>query len=330
MSELISVIIPVYNVEPFLRRCVDSIIGQTYSSLEIILVNDGSPDNCGDICDEYAQKDSRVRVIHKENGGLSDARNAGIEKANGEFITFVDSDDWIDHKFIEKLYELAKGSNSEIVVCDFFRTSNEEINPENYLIELHGFSNIEALEQLYGKFYVQLVIACAKLFDSRLFEKIRFPKGRLHEDEFVTYKLLHKAKKITLTTEQLYYYWQREDSIMGRATLNLKNVLDSIDALEERIAYFEGIHQIALRDKTIKRCFLFYKKINDDLKLFANHEDQRLFEQRLRRFRSVLKTSTQPFRFKLYYELYFTLPWFSKIAFSVYIKFTQFLNKKTL
>jgi len=169
MSELITIIVPIYKVEEYLRRCVDSILKQTYKNLEVILVNDGSPDGCGAICDEYATLDGRIEVIHKTNGGLSDARNAGIEVAHGSYVSFVDSDDWIHQEYIGKLYDLLRETNSDISVCNFIKTSSDNIELEITTGEIFEFTNHEALEQLTDiKFYDQMVISCGKLYKKKL------------------------------------------------------------------------------------------------------------------------------------------------------------------
>ncbi len=249
VNELVTIIVPIYKVEPYLHRCIDSVLNQTYTNLEIILVDDGSPDRCGEICDEYAEIDSRIKVIHKINGGLSDARNSGIDIAQGQYLSFLDSDDWIGEKYVEILYGLLEETNSDISVCNFIRISSEETKANSSKNEIHEFSNIEALEQFADEFYVQMVIAACKLYRTCLFKDIRFPVGRIHEDEFTTYKLLYKAKKIVMTTAELLYYWQREDSIMGSSS-SLKQNLDALDSFEERAEFLKEVGLNELSDKT--------------------------------------------------------------------------------
>ena len=163
---LISVVVPIYNVEKYLNRCVDSILNQTFTDFELILVDDGSPDNCGKICDEYAEKDNRVRVIHKPNGGLSDARNAGIEWAlknsDSEWITFIDSDDWVHPNYLEFLLQAAEKNNTSVSICGFVRTENKSDFPK-YSFESKVYSN----EDFWIEKNVNAVIACAKLYKKR-------------------------------------------------------------------------------------------------------------------------------------------------------------------
>ncbi|MBD7913312.1 glycosyltransferase family 2 protein [Clostridium cibarium] len=294
MNELISIIIPVYKVEEYLRRCINSVLKQTYKNLEVILVDDGSPDRSGEICDEFAALDNRIKVIHKKNGGLSDARNAGIDICEGEYIAFIDSDDWVHDKYIENLYKLLKKTNSDISVCNFIKTAKDKVDIYISNEEIYEYTKIEALEQFVDKFYVQMVIACGKLYKRNLFREIRFPVGRLHEDEFITYKVIFKAKKIVLTTAQLYYYWQREDSIMGSG-FSLKGRLDALDAFEERGNFFDSIKEMELRDKTFRIVFNIYKTINDKINLFEKNEEKMDFKKKFMNFKRVLRKTKQSF-----------------------------------
>ncbi|MDR1008372.1 MAG: glycosyltransferase [Campylobacteraceae bacterium] len=198
---LISVIVPVYNVEQYLKKCLNSITNQTYKNLEIILVDDGSPDNCGKICDEYAAKDKRVRVIHKNNGGLSDARNAGLDIASGEYIAFVDSDDYIDLQAYEELIDIALKEESDIVISSFYYVKKSGI----FLYEksLKGLNKEEILYQFLSDNYHSSV--CNKFFKAELFEKLRFTHIRF-EDLFIMPSLILAAQKISFTSKAYYYY----------------------------------------------------------------------------------------------------------------------------
>lgn len=307
MKDIISIIVPVYKVEEYLQRCVDSILNQTYNNIELILVDDGSPDRCGDMCDQYRIKDSRIKVIHKENGGLSDARNAGIKFAKGKYITFIDSDDWISNNYIEILYDLLVSKDADISVCNFIRTETEEIEISSLRKKIYEFSNVQALENLCGEFNVQLTVSWGKLYKTELFKEIRFPVGKIHEDEFTTYKVLYKANKIVLTTEPLLYYWQRPDSIMG-VGFKLKNKLHAIEALHERAEFFNDIGRNNLKDKTIKSLFRMYKSINENIHMFENENSKKEYIEKYRKFKSEIRNSKQSFKFKIYYETYFISP----------------------
>ena len=215
-SPLISIIVPCYNVEKYLPKCINSIIRQTYNNLEIWLVDDGSPDRCGQICDEYAAIDNRIKVIHKTNGGLSDARNVAIDKATGEWITFVDSDDYITADYIETLYQLVEKYNCEVAVaCHSIFKENEELlcNKEQLIEEkMHP---LYAVEQM---FYQEKFdnSAWAKLYHRRLFESgIRYPKGLIYEDMATTYLLMLESNGVAYTNKVIYYYLLRESSIEG-------------------------------------------------------------------------------------------------------------------
>ena len=223
----ISVIVPIYNVEPYLRRCVDSLLRQSYADFELILVDDGSPDNCGSICDEYAAVDSRVRVIHKPNGGLSDARNAGLEIAQGEYIAFVDSDDWVAKDYLERLMAALTDTGADICECDVFKTSGEETSSGQGSPVV--YETAEALVQLiHDGVFRQHV--WNKLYRREVIADILFPKGKTNEDEFWTYRVFGNAKKVAKISDVLYFYFQRPGSIMGE-TYSLKR----LDALEGKM-----------------------------------------------------------------------------------------------
>ncbi len=229
--EKISVIIPVYNVESFLKKCVDSIINQTYPNLEIILVDDGSPDNCGRLCDEFAANDSRIVVIHKENGGLSDARNVGISASSGEYITFVDSDDYVAKDYVEFLYDLIKKEdNIDISVCccsAVYGLDNVIDNTTNYFAVSNPHDALENM--LYDRGIG--VSAWAKLYSRRIFENVRFPKGRLFEDSAVVQKTFLQCKKISIGLVSKYFYIIRGNSITNDNFT--KSKMDLIKSTEE-------------------------------------------------------------------------------------------------
>lgn len=232
----ISVIVPVYKVEQYLHRCIDSILNQTFSDFELILVDDGSPDNCGKICDEYAEKDSRINVIHKKNGGLSDARNVGLEWAltnsNSNWIMFIDSDDWIHPLTLSKLLGANIENNTKISCCNFERTSGKESQIDINAIKTY----ITTPAIFYLENNVTATIACAKLYNKECLKTIRYPVGRLHEDEFTTYKLLFSCDNISFVDAPFYMYYQNENSITS--VWNPRR-LDAIDAYKEQIEFFK-------------------------------------------------------------------------------------------
>ncbi|MGO4709805.1 glycosyltransferase family 2 protein [Chryseobacterium sp. 2TAF14] len=215
-NPLITIIIPVYNVEQYLEKCLDSVITQDYPDLEIILVDDGSPDQCGEICDSYAKKDSRIKVIHKKNGGLSDARNVAIDVASGEYITFVDSDDYVSDDYVSTLYELIKKNDCKISASGYIRFGqDDELKDGNKVIKEYVFSGDNAIKEMFyqKKFDTS---AWAKLYHRSLFsDGLRYPVGLLFEDLPTTYKLFQKSDKVAFSTKETYYYLRRSTSIEG-------------------------------------------------------------------------------------------------------------------
>lgn len=238
---LISVIIPVYNVEPYLSRCIKSIISQTYRNLEIIIVDDGSPDRCPEICEEFARKDSRIKVFHKENGGLSDARNYGIRNSTGNYIGFIDSDDFIHETFYEKLMSMINDYDADISICNMLKFKDYEdiLTDESVCHNDVVMTNIEALKALFTAKDYGSVMAWNKLYKTCLFKdhNIYFPVGRIHEDNYTTYKLFYHSDKIVYTNDKLYYYLQRSTSIMGNS--DLKKRMDGLVAAEEAVSFID-------------------------------------------------------------------------------------------
>ncbi|MDQ0198773.1 glycosyltransferase family 2 protein [Neobacillus ginsengisoli] len=265
MAYKISIIVPVYNVEKYLVKCIDSILNQTFSDFELILVNDGSTDKSGEICDEYSKIDKRIKVVHKKNGGLSSARNAGIDLAKGEYIAFVDSDDYIHKRMYEVLYNNAIINSSDIIICDF-TVANEGVfyDTSNLNIDIvaQNFSNIESLNKLYTSKGISFIVAWNKLYKRELFNDIRYEKGRIHEDEFIIHQILYKSSKVTYLPIKLYYYLQTNNSII-RSPYNIKR-LDLVYALKERVDFFSEVKQTKLQQLAetnfVQSFFLNYYK----------------------------------------------------------------------
>ncbi len=271
MDQCVSVIVPIYMVEPYLKRAVDSIRNQTYQNLEIILVDDGSKDQCGRICDDYAKADNRIVVIHKENGGLSDARNAGLDIARGEYIMFVDSDDYIAPDCVETLLGCLKEHDADVSMCSYAVTDSTEfdesifaagrnnekekkqskewkIKTDNHKSDGHEYDGSveicdrrKLLSNLYDANHrdaTYFIVSWNKIYKASLWDGIRFPKGKIHEDEATTYKIYDRARKGVYLHRPLYGYFTAPDSIT-RARFNIKR-LQWMDALDDRIAYFEN------------------------------------------------------------------------------------------
>lgn len=248
MQPLVSVIVPVYNVEAYLPACVASVLAQTYQNYEVILVDDGSPDNCPAMCDEFAARDSHIRVIHKENGGLSSARNTGIDAAHGEYLAFLDSDDlWSPH-FLERLYRAIQETDADFAVCRFQRFQGAPNPEQNEPAETLHLSQRDAFACLFDHRNENMVVAPNKLYRRHLFQSIRYPLGKLHEDEAVIHEIIGEAKKVAWVEEAHYHYRQAPNSITT-SKFSLKR-LDETYAKERRIAYFEAHGMQDLADRT--------------------------------------------------------------------------------
>ena len=236
---LVSVIVPIYRVEQYLDRCVSSIVNQTYKNIEIILVNDGSPDNCPKICDEWAKKDKRIKVIHKQNGGLSDARNSGLDKATGKYVLFVDSDDYIENNMVEELLNSLNKEDADIAICNYYIENDIEKHvANNLLMEKFVCSGNEKYKMNFDeKYSIQSIVAWNKLYKIELFNGIRYPKGKIHEDEYIICDILEKANKIVYNLKPLYHYIQRDNSITSCFKFNR---FDIEYALDRRIDFFQN------------------------------------------------------------------------------------------
>ena len=230
MNEKISIIVPVYNVEKYLKKCIDSIVNQTYKNLEIILVDDGATDRSGEICDELAKLDNRIKVYHKKNGGLSDARNYGVERATGSYVGFVDSDDYIDAEMYEKLYEAITKEDADVAECSFkiiYPDRVELFNDEEYYNVLGEQEYLEEylkLKKIFGSVWT-------KLIKSTIAKKIEFPVGKLYEDTYYAYDLIDIVDKYVIMDNPYYNYLMRENSITN-AKFNPR-IFDLIEIVEK-------------------------------------------------------------------------------------------------
>ena len=233
----ISVIVPVYKVEPYLRKCIDSIINQDYKNLEIILVDDGSPDSCPAICDEYALKDNRIKVIHKENGGLSDARNAGLDIASGDYIFFVDSDDWIEKETLKECFDLIIKESSDAVITMYYNNAGISETAEAKKSIQEGYETIKPSAALAITMFEKLRLAAwGNLYRTGLFKEMRFKKGYIYEDLELLPRMLLQAEKITLFYRGFYNYMIREGSIM-RGDIRVSEQM--VEIASSNISYFE-------------------------------------------------------------------------------------------
>lgn len=213
MDYKVSIVVPIYNTERFLDECVNSLLSQTYKNIEIILVDDESPDRCPEKCDTYALLDTRVKVIHKKNGGLSDARNAGIDIATGDFICFIDSDDYIACDMIEQLMETMINGNADISVCTYTREENSF--SQGIMHNVTVYSREKSLKILLTSMIIE-TSAWGKLYKRELFSKIRYPKGKIYEDYATTYRLFDISDRIAYSDSKKYYYRKNPESITGK------------------------------------------------------------------------------------------------------------------
>ena len=312
-TPLISVIVPVYRVEEYLERCVKSILSQTYKNLEVILVDDGSPDQCPAICDACAEKDARVKVIHQENKGLSGARNAGIDAASGEYLAFVDSDDYVSPHFIEELYQLLQDTGCAIGQCRFSYVKGDGLVEESdsaFCI----YRGESLMEQLYGpeEKATCFVVAWNKLYWAELFKEtgIRYPEGRIHEDEATTYRLFHEAKKLAFLDRALYgYYTENGGSITS--VFSAKR-LQWLTAHEERIAFFKknGYEKLlpAAYRKLCDACITFYFRCTEQVK--DAEELKKELRKRLETYRAngAAWIAALPLKTRMGYELFSMSP----------------------
>ena len=216
MEPKVSIIVPVYDVENYLQKCIDSILAQTFTDFELILVDDGSPDNCPALCDAAAAKDARIRVLHQKNGGLSAARNAGLDVARGEWIGFVDSDDYIAPEMYETLYKAVQSTGADLALCDYVKVDETGAlcTQTHVAVPQKSLTGRELLQKAY---WTTVQIACNKLYHRTIFAQLRYPVGKLNEDFFVIPEICLNTQKAVVVPDVLYYYVQRGDSIMGKS-----------------------------------------------------------------------------------------------------------------
>lgn len=238
--DLISVVIPIYNVEKYLERCIESIVNQSYSNLEIILVNDGSPDNSEDICLKYVEYDKRIKYVKKKNGGLSDARNYGMQHATGEYIAFIDSDDFIDKDYIKILHNNLQSSNADVSICGYLQVKDdaERICIEKCDEEIETFTSREAIYALFDPQYrMQFTTAWGKIYKAQLFHDIKYPFGRKYEDSSIAHLIYSKANKIVYTATKMYFYAYRIGSIKTSDTF--KDIDATLANLDRKLFFKE-------------------------------------------------------------------------------------------
>jgi glycosyltransferase involved in cell wall biosynthesis len=308
-TPLISIIVPIYKAEQYLEKCLQSIVNQTYTNLEIILVNDGSPDRCGEICEELGKSDPRIKIINKENGGAATARNAGLDAVTGKYIAFADSDDYMESNYLETLYHILEGKNAQVAICGF-ETVDEEgkkmaldalhdrETAKDQGIEIWSGSEI-ILQELQGHW--EHVAPWGKLFKAELYHKIRYPKWPVHEDEPVFIEVFEQVQRVAVTADKLYYYVQHEGSLMNTA-YSEKDRRTYLTMWRERLEYFhdgQPVHrQLCIQvEQAYVAWNVLYLSLHSER---MTSEQQKELKRELRKnFRSLFK---KPFLFDLRYS----------------------------
>lgn len=271
---LITIIIPIYNVEQYLERCVDSIIGQTYRNLQIILVDDGSPDRCGVMCDEYARNDGRIRVIHKKNGGQADARNAALSQIGGNYVSFIDGDDWVSPYFIEHLYKAIVANDADMA-AGYYEEVFEPGRSSGPSREVTGYEILDAEQYLKRMFYQMDAdtYVTVKLFRAEVIRDIRFPVGKLYEDVPVAYETATRCNSVAIVTNRDYYYWQRPNGTQNQEFNERKM---------DCITHFQDVLQSVEKDYpgllTAARCRYLSAAFNILFQIHDNtHSEERIY-----------------------------------------------------
>lgn len=313
--EKISVIVPIYKAENYLERCIKSIVKQTYQNLEIILVDDGSPDMCPLLCEKWAKADARVVVVHQENRGISAARNMGIQKSSGEYIMMVDSDDYISQNMVEHLYDTIKSTGTKLSVCSFEKGNAEEFSFEqvqNIREKIEIIDSVTALKRAYASAdkALQYIAPWGKLYKRNLFDGILYPEGKIFEDIYVTHKLICKCDKVSVIDETLLYYYQHSESIMNKKFHVGK--LDYLQALKERINFYneKGLMELEkiAYDEYLHSLIWEYSRARDILVNRSAMNDIK------NRFREVYKKDHSSIRYpkegKVFLKLFYINPEF--------------------
>lgn len=254
---MISVIVPVYNVEKYIEKCIRSVLDQTYKEFELILVNDGSTDGSGDICDMYERKDGRIRVLHQENKGLSEARNAGLFICTGEYITYIDSDDSVEPDYLEELYRNLAEHRADVSVCAYrlvWEDKNRREKEKAEDTQVHVYTGREAAKKIVAENDRKMITAWGKLYHRRMKPLLVYPSGKTHEDEFVTYRVFYTADRVVVTERPLYLYLQRGSSIMNNGYSERR--LDKIEALKEAVEFFRDAKDEEMKRYAQKRYLL--------------------------------------------------------------------------
>jgi len=272
MKEKISVIVAIYNIEQYLVKCIESLISQTYDNLEIILMDDGSTDASGEICDKYAKKDKRIKVVHQKNQGLSMVRNNGIKMAAGKYVILVDGDDFVERKYVERLFRQLEKNDADIAVCGYKIEPNGKVE----YVPSVAMDGEEATIRLLTEQENYQIVSWNKIYKKELFDGIIFPAGKKHEDTLTTYKIMAKARKVVFVSDPLYYYVQREDSIMGKVELESRLKI-KLEAAREAKKYFANDENLKAAAE-IFELLATYNFLNEIIAGKLNLESRRYFD----------------------------------------------------
>lgn len=306
MSEKISIIVPIYNVQSYLKKCIESLIQQTYENIEIILVNDGSTDNSGKICDYYALKDNRIKVVHQKNGGVSYARNTGLAYSTGDYIAFVDPDDWIDKNMYEKMLEVLNENDSSIAMCGYVYEGGDNIlNKSKPKLVEQNLSNRELLSKLFMSNTYYYVILWNKLYKACLWKDVRFPNGYVHEDEAVIHIIYDRCARMSIISNDFYHYRIIDTSITH--TNKLKRRIDYAYALSLRLNYFYQKNEFNdCIDMLNEVLYLILNTFNsDELDKISLYKIRKIILYNLSK---IIKENSYSIKFKLSLLIYFISP----------------------
>ncbi len=317
MTHLISVIVPVYNVSVYLKKCVESILNQTFTNIELILVDDGSTDSGPGMCDEFAVTDSRVKVIHQKNQGLSAARNAGLDLASGDYIAFVDGDDYLREDMLEKMYERLVKDQSELAICDICyvdQNYREIIMPNLSGVQDGIMDESDFWDALYHDKPIFCTVACNKLYHKSLFNDARYRLGKVHEDEFIIHEIVSRVKKISILRDKFYFYLQREGSITQKAPSIGK--LDKAEAAIERSYYFYHRGWQNLAEMSLIRCAGIILNDCKDIRKTAAVQARikQLHILYRNAYREITKGKNTSLRFKINGFQFYLAPWVYKVS----------------
>lgn len=316
---MISIITPVFNVEKYIDRCINSILGQTYSDYELLLVNDGSKDSSGRICDNYAVQDTRIKVFHIENSGCAAARNYGLDHAKGDYICFVDSDDYLHPDYLMTLINLICNYAADIAMCNYSNTDsygNCIDNPrKKYSYEVKAYSPIEISKEVYGKNFVPYVVVWNKLYSKKIWSRTRFIEKVNCEDEVIIQKLYHIADKIVFKDEPLYYYVQNNSGIIHNLGNSIQNKLDDMYGLYQHTFFLNNLGEKENASEAFHCYFAEGIQVLTLLKKekeILHHGERITFKSLLRKFKlhylSAKNEITISFKRRLYYSLFLTFP----------------------